>query len=403
MAEFEELRDQLAARPPRPRTGPGRRARWPPRPCSGRRAHARHRPPTLPDDLSRGQRAGEAASTGGRPRPRRRQGRLADARSPRRGARRGPDRAFTDPVDGSRAPVRPALRSCCSRCGSRRGSSSSPTGQPQLWVRVYPDDVPGRRVRGVAHRDGGRRNGSAFWAGDLAGVRRRGPRAGGVARARRDLRLGPGRLDRPPLVPVESRRPARRGRRHACASSSSRPTRSRPRCSDYWSRDVGGPAATAPPLAQARGDLDAALGAAAADARRREPAGQPRRAGAGRGRRPDVAEGHRAAAAESRRSSAPAHDVVVERAARRRAARTGLSLLAYADPDTAPGTGRARQPGDRARCITGPDPNAAPAAAAQARRRRPRPPRHAADPGRPALDVRLRAGARRSAWRSGST
>ena len=352
-----------------------------PAPSSARLPSPVEVPATATRELERPR---QATSTGGRPGEGGIGARRRD-RSSRRCHRRGPERVHRS-GRRRRPPVRPASDPAVPAAARDAVQERRPAGEPQLWVRVYPDEclVDGfeeslteTEVLAGTHVLGRR----------VAGVRRRGSRARRLARARRDVRLGPRRLDRPPTGAAESRRQARRGGGHGAAHPRrARSAAGRP-CSTTGVPS-GRRTATAPRSLRRAAISTRALGSSAADAVVKSPPVNIDEPAPSRCRRP-CRQGHGAAPAEPR--------AAVDCARRRGRARRRVDvlpdrfvLLAYDDPDAAPVKVELSNP-VTAPLITGPDPNAAPSQQLEAGRRRPRPSGHAADPRRPALDVRLRA------------
>ena len=269
MADFDDLREPLAAHAARSRRG-------------ARRADARRALGAAAPGSTRGATRAPAtararASARGRA-ARRREAAARDAAarasaSSRRGVEAARVESFGRLADPREAIGRlddrlpdPAVPAARSRRASRRRHGR----RPQLWVRVYPGRLPRRHVRGDARRHRGRERaratGPAIWraggveAGERAAWRglvaqpRLGP--GGVDRRDTYLPLNPG--ERPAKADADRRRPRRRGRARRCPP----PSRTR------VARLLGGACwradGDAAGEAAARAALEAAVGAARA-------------------------------------------------------------------------------------------------------------------------------------------
>ena len=219
----------------------------------------------------------------------------ADARRAAAGARSGQARPAWRRRDALRELGAGAAQSLdCARrraCGRRSASSPSPRdalrrlpdrhpillfplrletrfktvdGQPQLWVRVYPDDA-WRTSFEQALTEQEVANAQAFWAGSLAGRRRRAPRSarrGASWRARTASAARAGSCKH--HAPLNPARPAatEQAERRAAGDRRHRPLRRRGPPSS--GRRCGGQAAPRPPSSQRVRRLEAAVGAAAA-------------------------------------------------------------------------------------------------------------------------------------------
>ena len=214
MAEFEQLRDELAGSRrelEHERARSALLAREAVR--QAERALAEFARPGDRGSEAERARAREAALEGARERGRRR---LSDGSPALRAAEaRRCWRQFADVHRPARAAApagRTAIRSCCSRCGSRRASRRAPSGQPQLWVRVYPDTcLVDTFEASLTEQEVA--NAQRVLGRGVARGRRRGAGARGLARAGRLARLRARRLDRPPVPAAQPERQAGAGQR----------------------------------------------------------------------------------------------------------------------------------------------------------------------------------------------
>ena len=243
-----------AARRARPSRRPS--ARSPSGPSDGRASDERAGPRSRSEQ--RGGR-GSAAEAPARPRrarrPRRRVARGASRRSPIRARRRA---AWPTGIPILLFPLRLETR-----------FKRPPAGQPQLWVRVYPDDCLVDGFEESLTETGGRQRRRLLGRG-LAGRRRRGAGARRLARAGRGRTGRAGRAGSSAAPAAEPDRQAARGDADDRAARHRRAGPAARRGRDLLGGGRGAAAATRRPLAAGVDGLEARVGAAAGHGDRRD-------------------------------------------------------------------------------------------------------------------------------------